>query len=54
MPAQLFTNIQLLVNTRQQNKMLRGEELAHLPCIENAYLLIEDDEIVEYGSMQQL
>lgn len=54
MPATLFTNIRLLVNTRQQSKLLRGKELANLPCIENAFLLVEDDEIVEYGSMQQL
>lgn len=54
MPAILFTNIKLLVNTRQQNELLRGKELANLPCIENAYLLIEDDEIVAYGTMEEL
>ncbi|MFC0774689.1 imidazolonepropionase [Terrimonas alba] len=54
MPATLFTNIKLLVNTRLQNELLRGKELAHLPCIENAYLLVEDDEIVEYGRMEEL
>ncbi|WP_276503365.1 imidazolonepropionase [Terrimonas pollutisoli] len=54
MPAVLFTNIKLLVNTRRQNELLRGKELANLPCIENAWLLIEDDEIVEYGPMEEL
>lgn len=54
MPATLFTNIKLLVNSPQQNELLRGKELAHLPCIENAWLLIEDDEIVAYGRMEEL
>ncbi len=34
--------------------MLRGKELADLPCIENAYLIIEDDEIAGYGTMNEL
>ncbi len=50
----LITNIKLLVNTREQNQLLRGKELAMLPCIENAYLLIEGDEIAEFGRMQEL
>ena len=54
MLATLFTNIKLLVNSPQQNELLRGKELAHLPCIENAWLLIEDDEIVAYGRMEEL
>jgi imidazolonepropionase len=49
-----ITNIKLLVNCRQQNKLLRGKELAHLPCIENAYLIIEDDKIAKYGPMEEL
>ncbi len=44
-------NIRLLVNTRQQNQLLRGKELASLPCIKNAYLVIEDGIIAEYGEM---
>src|SRR5687767_9003282 len=47
----IFTNIQLLVNTREDYPLLYGEELQVLPCIQNAYLMIEDDEIVKYGSM---
>lgn len=54
MPATLITNIKLLVNCRQQNQLLRGKELAHLPCIENAYLLIEDGLIAEYEEMKNL
>ncbi len=54
MAAQLITNIQLLVNTRQQNELLRGKELAGLPCIENAYLVLEDGVIVDFGRMDTI
>ena len=50
----LITNIKKLVNTRQQNQLLRGKELAKLPCIENAFLLVENDIIAGYGSMNEL
>jgi imidazolonepropionase len=50
----LLTNIAALVNVREDYHLLRGKELAHLPCIYNAYLIIEDDEIAAYGSMQEL
>ena len=48
MPAILIINIQQLVNTRSVNKLLRGKELAELPFIENAYLLVEDEHIADY------
>jgi imidazolonepropionase len=50
----LISNIKLLVNTREQHRLLRGKELAHLPCIEDAFLIIEDDHIAEYGSMKDV
>ncbi|MBC7826311.1 MAG: imidazolonepropionase [Chitinophagaceae bacterium] len=50
----IFTNIKLLVNTRQEFKLLQGNELKNLPCIEDAYLIIEGEEIAEYGSMSAL
>jgi imidazolonepropionase len=52
--ATLFTNIQTLVNTRESNILLRGKYLSHLPCINNAYLIIEGEEIVAYGPMAEL
>ena len=52
--ATIITNIKLLVNTRHQNQLLRGKELADLPCIENAYLIIEEGIIAGYGSMTEL
>ena len=53
MSSLLITNIKCLVNTREQNQLLRGKELQHLPCINNAYLIIEDEQIAEYGSMEE-
>ncbi len=47
-----ITNIRLLVNTRQQNQLLRGKELASLPCLQNAYLVIEDGIIAEFGEVK--
>jgi imidazolonepropionase len=54
MPAILITHIKQLVNVRAQTPVLRGKQLAELPCIEDAYLLIEDDTIAGYGSMSEL
>ncbi len=51
MAALLISNISLLVNTRQENKILRGKELSVLPCIENAYVVVEDGIIAAYGEM---
>jgi len=49
MSSVLVTNIKGLVNTRQENKLLRGKEFSQLPTIENAYLVIEDGMIAEFG-----
>ena len=50
----LFSNIKLLVNTREKNQLLRGKELAELPTISNAYLIVEGEEIIDYGPMSAL
>ena len=47
----LIKNIHHLVNIREQTKVLRGAELACLPVIENAWLLIENGLIKNYGPM---
>ncbi len=49
-----ITNIKKLVNVREEFHLLRGKELSELPCIDNAYLIIEGDTIAEYGSMSEL
>ena len=48
--ALLIKNIGLLVNVREDNTVLRGADLSHLPCIKNAYLIIKNGKIKEYGS----
>ena len=52
--ATLITHIKQLINTREENQLLRGASLAHLPFIEDAFLLIEDGIIAEYGAMYEL
>lgn len=49
----LITNIRQLVNAREESKLLRGKELAELPIIENAYLVIEAGIIADYGKMNE-
>lgn len=53
MAALLITNIKLLAGIRGENSLLRGKELARLQSIENAYLLVEDGIISEYGPMSK-
>ena len=50
----VIINIQQLVNVRKESKVLRGKELAELPIVENAYLIIENGLISEYGLMKDL
>jgi imidazolonepropionase len=54
----LITNIKQLVGIRSTDRYngeaLRGKELADLPTIEDAYLIIEDGVIAEYGSMNSI
>lgn len=50
----LITNIQQLVNVRYSHSRLRGQELAHLPILNQAYLRIEQGKIADFGSMQDL
>lgn len=48
----LFTHIKSLLQTREETeKPIVGEELRKLPQIDNAWLLIEDDKIKDYGAM---
>lgn len=47
----LFTHIHQLVNVRKGIEPLRGKEMADLPLLEEAYLLVEDGIIAGYGKM---
>jgi imidazolonepropionase len=52
--TKLFINIKLLVNTRSEFRLLRGIDLQQLPCIPEAYLLIENDTIADFGPMSEI
>jgi imidazolonepropionase len=53
MPSTLIYNIKILVNAREDFSLLKGQALSELPCINDAYLIIEDSQIAEYGAMKQ-
>jgi len=52
MATQIFTNISRIVNTRNHSGFIRGMDLGVLPTIENGYIIIENDIIVEIGKME--
>lgn len=52
MNKRLLINIERLVNVQNTLKPLRGKELSVLPIIENAFLLIEDGRIKDFGIMK--
>jgi imidazolonepropionase len=48
----LITNIKELLQVRETNvTIVKGEDMKILPMLKNAYVFIEHDTIVEYGSM---
>ncbi|MEO9209946.1 MAG: imidazolonepropionase [Ginsengibacter sp.] len=52
MATQIFTHISSLAGIAQSKGFLRGSQLAHLSSIENAYLIIEDNIISDFGKME--
>ena len=51
----LITNIKGLVGIHPKEKLvLRGSELANLPVLENAWLLIENGLIKDFGLMSEI
>src|SRR5258708_17373044 len=50
----LIKNIKQLAGIRTLSPLLRGKDLSILPSLENAYLIIEDNFIADYGAMQDL
>jgi imidazolonepropionase len=51
----LITNIKELLQIRNENiTKVSGAEMAILPCIKNAFLLIENDLITDFGSMEKM
>ncbi len=54
MMGTFFKNIRQLVNTRKESRLLKGKDLAELPVTRNAYLVVEDGLIREYGQMDSM
>jgi imidazolonepropionase len=54
MAIQVITNIGKLINAGGHRPLLRGKELAMLPSVENAWILIEDDVVSDFGSMDAI
>ncbi|HYO22105.1 MAG TPA: imidazolonepropionase, partial [Flavisolibacter sp.] len=52
--AILVTNIKQLVSVRSNNAPLYGAALAGLPSIEDAFLIIEGEQIASFGKMEDL
>lgn len=53
----LYSNIKQLIqieNNTDEKKIVKGNEMAILPSIDQAWLLTEDDIIVDFGSMNTL
>ena len=51
----LIKNIKELVQVEQQPKLrVCGEEMSHIQTVKNAYLIIEDDKIAAFGTMDTL
>ena len=51
----LFINIKELVQVRDSSvEKVCGKEMGILPIIENAFLLIEDEIIIDFGTMESL
>lgn len=51
----LITNIKSLVQVEQTPRIaVCGQDMSSINCIDNAYLIIEDDKIADFGTMNQL
>ncbi|WP_299109864.1 imidazolonepropionase [uncultured Tenacibaculum sp.] len=51
----LLINIKELIQVRENNiKKVSGADMKVLPTIKNAFLLLEDDTIIDYGSMENV
>ncbi|WP_029033554.1 imidazolonepropionase [Salinimicrobium terrae] len=51
----IFKNIKQLIQVREETlKPLKGSEMKELPVIDDAWLLVEDGKIADFGKMQDL
>jgi imidazolonepropionase len=54
MSTKILTHIRQLVNIRKDDSPLYGIEMAELPALENAWLLVEGEQIAAFGKMDTL
>lgn len=54
MAVLLITNIKQLIGTWENPSLLQGKNLSKLPLIDDAFILVEDGIIVDYGAMYEL
>src|SRR5580765_1568307 len=52
--ATLISNIKQLIGVREESKLLKGKELSSLPCLDNAYLIIQNGIISDFGLMTEI
>ena len=51
----ILINIKELIQVRERNiKKVSGKDMAILPTLKNAFLAIEDDRIIDYGTMDKI
>jgi len=51
----LIKNIKKLIQIEDENiPFVSGSDMAHLPCIEDAYLWIKEDKIIRFGTMAEI
>ncbi|MBC7946871.1 MAG: imidazolonepropionase [Chitinophagaceae bacterium] len=54
MASLLIENIKCLAGVRRENSLLRGKDLVDLPVLDNAFIIVEDDRIADFGQMKSL
>ena len=54
MSSILISNVKKLVNVCDRSAPLRGKELSDLPCLDDAYIIVEDGTIASLGLMSSL
>jgi imidazolonepropionase len=52
--ASLIFNINTLLNVRENNELLKGQSLSQLPSITNAFIVVEDGKIIDFGEEKNL
>ncbi len=52
--TQIFINIKSLLQVRDNSEVIKGSNMSTVPSIENAYLILKDDKIEDFGKMTDL